>query len=232
MLQAIYSPLKTFKALADTFLAIESGDIASLTNMFDTFISSGVECNCKETIPWLAENEAFYSTLCGDADYIAEGPGDYESYFRDLTAKSYFAAPLVGKIYLKCAEWKLSAKWRYTDQLAGNTSHPLLIVSPAYDPVCPLKDAKSVQKRYTSGLLQQNSYGHCSFSAPSLCTAKYVRNYFLNGKLPVEGTICEPDELPLVGKVDERISSLSNEDAELLEVMKALGDAVPNFGHI
>ncbi|EPT01002.1 hypothetical protein FOMPIDRAFT_15813, partial [Fomitopsis schrenkii] len=74
-----------------------------------------------------------------------------------------------------------------------NTTHPLLIVSPRYDTVCPLSDAERVHERYSSGLLVQNSYGHCSLAAPSLCTAKYVREYFEDGTLPEEGTVCEVD---------------------------------------
>ena len=34
---------------------------------------------------------------------------------------------------------------------------------------------------------------HCSPSVPSLCTMKYVRQYFTNGTLPKPGTICEPN---------------------------------------
>ena len=34
---------------------------------------------------------------------------------------------------------------------------------------------------------------HCSISAPSLCTIKYVRQYFADGTLPKPGTVCAPD---------------------------------------
>ncbi len=47
-----------------------------------------------------------------------------------------------------------------------------------------------------STLLIQNSGGHTTIVAPSVCTAGYVRDYFLTGTLPKNGTVCEPDELP------------------------------------
>ena len=34
---------------------------------------------------------------------------------------------------------------------------------------------------------------HGSISAPSLCTTKYVRQYFTDGTLPKPGTVCEAD---------------------------------------
>ena len=34
---------------------------------------------------------------------------------------------------------------------------------------------------------------HCSTSAPSLCTVKYVRQYFVDGTLPQAGTVCQPN---------------------------------------
>ena len=62
-----------------------------------------------------------------------------------------------------------------------------------------------------------------SSSAPSLCTAKHIREYFVNGTLPGEGTTCEVDELPFVGKVgDEVVRALTAEDEELLEAMRDL----------
>lgn len=228
---ATYKPIQAFSIIADTIIAIESRNSTALANIT---ADSGVECNCKGSapIPWLAENEAFYAIACSDADKLAESPGDWDNYFQVLTGKSAWAGPFLSKLYLECAEWKISAKARYTGPLAANnTYHPMLIVSTEYDPVCPLKDAMAVQKRYNgSRLLVQNSYGHCSLSAPSLCTAKHVRAYFVNGTLPEEGATCDVDELPFVGAV-EQAGTMSVKDIELLGALKALGGAVPMFGN-
>jgi hypothetical protein len=37
---------------------------------------------------------------------------------------------------------------------------------------------------------------HCSLAAPSICTQKYVRDYFIDGTLPEPGTVCEPVSQP------------------------------------
>lgn len=238
LLTAAYKPISMFPIVADTLVAIETQNATTLSHITASYLSTDVECNCQETLPWIAQNEAASAISCGDGDDIVEGPRDFVEYFDKLSAQSAFAAPLMSQGFLGCDEWRLKAKWRYTGPFASdNTSYPLLIISTKYDPVGPLRHAKLVQQRYRgSRLLTQNSYGHSSVSSPSLCTAKHVRAYFVNGSLPEEGTVCEVDELPLVGDVDsgghatQRV--LSAEDAGLLSAFKALGDGVLTFGNL
>ncbi|KDR74341.1 hypothetical protein GALMADRAFT_578873 [Galerina marginata CBS 339.88] len=74
------------------------------------------------------------------------------------------------------------------------------------DPVTPLWAAKNMSRGFEgSVVLQQNSSGHCSVSAPSVCTQKYVRKYFEDGTLPPPGTVCG-----VVGKPSpDSVSTLS-----------------------
>ena len=51
---------------------------------------------------------------------------------------------------------------------------------------------------------------HTSPSAPSLCTVKYVRQYFTDGTLPKPGTICEVD----VGLFDSVTEGPTEDDAQ------------------
>ena len=69
-------------------------------------------------------------------------------------------------------------------------------------PVRPLRDTLAVKERYGgAGILVQNSYGHCSLTGPSLCTAKHVRAYMERGSL---ATVCEPSlEVPFVGRMND-----------------------------
>jgi hypothetical protein len=54
--------------------------------------------------------------------------------------------------------------------------------------------AKKIGKRFGDAVvLTQDTPGHCSVSAPSVCTAKVVQDYMVKGKLPAEGTICNAD---------------------------------------
>lgn len=73
---------------------------------------------------------------------------------------------------------------------------------------------------------------HASIAQPSLCTAKTIRSYFVNGTLPEPGTICEPDvKLFSEETLDEVLAPLANltkrsfgtEDAMLLTAVKSLG---------
>lgn len=68
------------------------------------------------------------------------------------------------------------------------TAHPILVLSTTFDPVCPLVSAKKARDSFEGAvLLEQKSYGHCSRSMPSLCTAKHVQRYFKEGVMPEAG---------------------------------------------
>ncbi|KAI0665892.1 alpha/beta-hydrolase [Trametes maxima] len=230
LFHASYKPLAAFGIVADTILAIEQKNATALTALAPKIVDPA-ECKCALPEPWRADTEAFNAIACGDGDGHPYDADTYAQYYGALAADSELAAPFWAVHYLQCAEWRVRPKWRWTGPLeAQNTSHPLLVLSPRFDPVCPLRDAKAVHARFGgSGLLVQNSYGHCSLSAPSLCTAKYVRAYFVNGTLPEPGTVCEVDELPFVGSAGD-VRAMSKEDTELLDALKGLSTEVPMFG--
>jgi hypothetical protein len=70
------------------------------------------------------------------------------------------------------------------------TAEPILVLSTTHDPVCPLVSARKAYNSFESaGLVVQKTYGHCTSSMPSLCTAKYVRRYFEEGVLPEVDTM-------------------------------------------
>ncbi|KAH9895109.1 alpha/beta-hydrolase [Cubamyces lactineus] len=228
---ASYSPLAAFRFVADTMHAIETNNQSALIALAPRLVPP-TECKCADApAPWFADVEGFSAIACGDGDEHPYDPETYAEYFKDLSQTSSLTAPLWGVYYLMCAEWKVRPKWRWTGPLAApNTSHPLLVVSPRYDPVCPLADAKAVHERFGgSALLVQNSNGHCSLSAPSLCTAKHIRAYFEDGTLPDPGTVCEVEELPFIGRTKD-VAAMSAEDARLLEALEGLSAVVPMFG--
>lgn len=231
--RAAYSPVINYPPLADILLAVEQDNQTALAAAAPK-LGGGVQCKCEQSLPWLMDTEAFYAIACGDGDPITYSDEDYAEWFSHLSETSEFAAPIWGFEYLRCSEWRIRPKWRYMGPLAAEkTANPVLIVSPTYDTVCPLTDARAVHARYAgSGLLVQNSYGHCSLAAPSLCTAKHIRAYYENGTIPEEGTVCEVDELPFIGQVGgEKIAAMSVEDRELLESLRAMAEEVPTFGH-
>ena len=231
MFEATYFPIKLFPEVAAILLAAEQRNASVLALIPDIF-EANPECNCQIPIPWLTSTSITFNAIaCGDGVVPAQGSPNFTEHFSDLMKKSPFGAPLWGSLNIKCAEWGISAKWRYKGPLAAaNTSHPILVVSPRFDPVTPLTDALAVRERYAgAGLLVQNSNGHCSLSAPSICSAKNIRAYFYDGKLPEEGTVCEVDELPFIGEVQPTAGLLEAEDRELLDALKGLTGGLSRF---
>ena len=226
-------PLADYGSVVDTIYAIETRNTTALTALAPLIVNP-VECECDEHSTPAAHgaSEAMFAIACSDGDQHAWNLEEYKEWYKGLEAQSHLMAPMWGHYWMMCAEWKVRAKWRWTSPLAAtNTSHPILVVSTKYDPCTPLADARMVQARYGgSGLLVQDSYGHCSLSSPSLCTAKHVRRYFEEGILPDEGTVCVVDELPFVGRRDPGgLRSMSVEDIRLLEVLKNLSRGMPIY---
>lgn len=81
---------------------------------------------------------------------------------------------------------------------------------------------------------------------PSICTAKAIRNYFLNGDVPVSGTMCHPECVityylycppsnswrlfrpgfifPDTSSNYNRLSSIADEDQALARLWRELGE--------
>ncbi|THH27977.1 hypothetical protein EUX98_g6208 [Antrodiella citrinella] len=123
---------------------------------------------------------------------------------------------------LGCAGWKVRAKERFAASWETNTSFPLLIIGNTADPVTPLRSAMKMSRGFKdSVVLTQDSLGHGSIAAASLCTAKAVRAYFQNGTLPEDGTVCAVESRMF----DEQLSisgTLSAEDRKLLQASHEL----------
>ena len=69
-------------------------------------------------------------------------------------------------------------------------------------------------KGFTNAVaLIQDSGGHCSISAPSKCTEKYVKQYFQTGELPPKDTVCKPDVFPFGPGPDEVTLAVIDEEA-------------------
>lgn len=115
----------------------------------------------------------------------------------------------------------------------GNTSWPLLLIGNSADPVTPVRNAHKMAKGYEGAVvLEQNSEGHCSLAAPSLCTAKYIRGYFQSGTLPPKDTVCEVELKPFLGG-ENTVKAMSEDDRVLFEAVSGMGKewTVPRFGY-
>ena len=230
---AAYAPVVGFPLVVNTVRAIETADQAALIAIAQ---GSGLvpSCNCGTSPPPapLSQhvNDALPAISCGDADEAPYDRDEYRAFFDALVREAPTTGPIWAGLHLGCTQWPLRAKWRFTGPLAArNTSNPILILQPRLDPATPLRDAIAVRERFPGAkLLVQDSHGHCTLSVPSVCTAKVARRFFEEGVAPKEFTVCEPDELPFVGKTSE-VEAMEEEDRELFDALRSLSEAVPMF---
>lgn len=172
---------------------------------------------------------------CSDFGLRASNVSELVPLIEKQSAVSAFTEALYF-ISWQCATWRMHAKERYTGDFVGKTRNPIMLIGNTFDPVTPLRSAHNMSEAFEgSVVLQQDSYGHCSISQPSVCTAKAVRRYFLEGVLPEEGTVCKSDMKPfettswsdvlLNGTLDAVIKRDVG-DVRLLAAMEALDDSM------
>lgn len=225
--QSLYFPIQTFAMLARVLVGAENRDSKALAE-YAGFFSPPASCDC-DGIPrsQLLTSDANAAIACSDQDHYTYDPQSFGQWYGNMSTDSPRFAPIWGNYYLRCAAWTIRPKWRYTGEFAAhNTSHPLLLLSPKYDTVCPAAQARAVHARFPgSALLIQDTRSHTSPSTPSICTAKHIRVYFRDGTLPEDGTVCGVDELPFIGEVAG--SDVSEDDRKLLDTLKAFARSIP-----
>ncbi|KAF8876133.1 alpha/beta hydrolase fold-domain-containing protein, partial [Infundibulicybe gibba] len=229
---SLYSPYRSFLPLAKGLADLASGDGRAL---FDLLTTPRFKCSCDEPDP-LADvaSEVMLVIMCGDGRVV---PRDFEStekFYKRFSNTSQWA-DLWAKTRISCSKvgWPDSIpKSHFQGPFLANTSFPLLLVGNTADPVTPLWAAKKMSRGFLgSVVLTQDSPGHCSFSGPSVCTMKYIRDYFADGKLPPVGEIC-PVISPLFpkqavqDKPDGQIfftpEFVSLEDREILDAVEEI----------
>ncbi|KAI1103915.1 alpha/beta-hydrolase [Jackrogersella minutella] len=147
--------------------------------------------------PWNIKGEATEFITYNDGSSGASyWPQDRESLLDLLIPymnESVFAPAEYGGYYIK-QQWRIPRTHQYVPHIGVNTSHPVLILSTTYDPVCPLLSARSANAAFKdSKIVEVRGYGHCSISIPSTCLAKHIRAFLYNGTLPDDHTQCEVD---------------------------------------
>ncbi|KZV81214.1 hypothetical protein EXIGLDRAFT_686220 [Exidia glandulosa HHB12029] len=228
--RALYKPVTSFPPLFKAFAEVERGNGQPLYALSELHPSSW-RCSCTD-VPESVE-ETTVAIACGDADVVEHDLPQLKEHYANMARLSSFAD--MWTAHAQCAAWKVRPVERYNSPFVGNTSFPMLFIGNTADPVTPLWAAMKMAKGFKDAVvLTQNSPGHCSIAAASLCTAKYIRAYFRDGTLPAQGTICEDDEdvFPPDHKVVDEFPLMSTEDRELFSAARDLsvGFKVPHFG--
>ncbi|PPQ73621.1 hypothetical protein CVT24_007620 [Panaeolus cyanescens] len=223
---AIYTPYAFFPLLAEAYAALAQGDgsvILSMTGFVDP-----LQCPSESTTEVVLDATA--AILCNDG---ADIPGDLEStqkYVQMMKNLSPTWGPIWAGIRLSCIDWPKFPKTNFRGPFNATTSHPLLVIGNTADPVTPLWAAKKMSAGFTdSVVLTQDSPGHCSLAAPSVCTQSHIRRYFIDGTLPEPGTVCSPDtpifsgHYPSPGDGSQKsFSSLSAEEQDIYDAIQEL----------
>ncbi|KAF8075851.1 hypothetical protein FPV67DRAFT_1469501 [Lyophyllum atratum] len=179
---SLYSPWASWPPLAQALADLANGDGATLFSLLE---KPPFECECGKRqgeLPVVRDAET--AIVCNDGDVVPEAFEELEKYFKDTTSKSQWAE-IWGAIRTACLIPNGSGPFE------ANTSFPLLVVGNTAGA------AKKTAKGFPNAVvLTQDSPGHCSISAPSLCTQTYIRDYFVKGTLPPPGTICSTTSSP------------------------------------
>ncbi|THH30474.1 hypothetical protein EUX98_g3728 [Antrodiella citrinella] len=224
----LYNPYSLGKGLTAALVDLEQGNPESIWQLSRAKEADGLltgSCACPATPgkPWsrMIGRENTWAIACGDGDDVTDDVDTLRKYYDDLAEDSIFAENWL--IRVGCSGWKVRAKERFTGSFVTNTSYPLLIIGNTADPVTPLTNAKKMSRGFkNSVVLTQESTGHCSVSATSLCTAKVIRAYFQHGTLPQEGTVCDVQSSIFDNKFSLAADALSVNDWELLQASRGL----------
>ncbi|KAG8683990.1 hypothetical protein FRC09_015679, partial [Ceratobasidium sp. 395] len=184
--------------------------------------------------------ESLMPILCSDAKALNLSVNAYTDYFIEMGKISP-----VGETWARigggCNGWPFRSSQRYTgpwtvEKGLKKTKFPILFASLDGDPVTPLSSALKMSKGFgkeSATLLVQQGFGHCTSAHPSLCTYKHIRDYFVDGTVPANGTHCTPEPgfiYPTNGTNSKReVSGLDKRDAELLESVHRLREARSKF---
>ncbi|EKV11473.1 Proteinase, putative [Penicillium digitatum PHI26] len=232
---AIYQPLLAFPILADRMTELGKGNAVPMADFkHGSHFSACPSKDCSLAGPWSPECAtsqdnmlyAMAAIMCSDAEHLTTPNREqFQADWSSLLADSACLGDYLAQLQLGCVGWKAKAKYPFTGPWGAATAHPMLFVSNTLDPVTPLRGAQHMSQIFPgSGLLQQESEGHTTLTAPSICVAKAIRHYFQTGALPTEGTLCEADLKPLVGSphhLAKITQSLNPSDRRLFEALMA-----------
>lgn len=170
-------------------------DFALRRDWNEAFELLATRLNTSTPETWNQGFNALHGIACGDGAFRADKPEDMYSWTQAQAAAGSFGDGFGPQVW-PCAQWKFSAKERYTGPFTAiNTSYPILFVNGNHDPITPLSGAYEASTNFPgSRIVVQNGHGHGVRSHPSACTKKVIADYFIDGTLPDVGKVCQTDK--------------------------------------
>ncbi|KAF9475285.1 hypothetical protein BDN70DRAFT_996546 [Pholiota conissans] len=199
---SLYTPYTSFPKLAEGLAALTTGDGSIIFDMVNPKPPFECECSLPERPSVAKVEDGTIAILCNDGEDVPHDLESTKKYVEELTKSSRWG-DLWARIRMDCVGWPRIPKDHFQGPFDANTSHPIMLIGNTADPVTPLRLAHKMSANFPgSAVLTQNSVGHCSIAAPSICTMKHVEDYFVNGNLPKHGTVCQPETGPFPGPLD------------------------------
>ncbi|KAF9533834.1 TAP-like protein-domain-containing protein [Crepidotus variabilis] len=242
LFRMLYKPHAQFELFAQGLADLARGNGTLLFQLGPFQKSYKCEC-CKKDYWDVDVDDAGVAVLCNDGKPVVWDEDAAKEHIEKTTKQSEFAhLNLLFQVERwGCVDWpRFSKEHLFQGQFNVTTSHPLLVVGNTADPITPLASARKMSQLFqNSSLLTQNSTGHGSVSAPSLCTQNYIRQYFLSGTVPPSGTVCQPvrgpfdrDDEVTLGSFEEDLQlPLLADDLKLLSAVKELGTSLNQMRH-
>jgi len=225
----------SWKNLVDTLAAAERGNgtllFEATHGIFRTSRPSPPHTSPASTRQNYGASTTINVIQCVDSQPLPDRYRDRDvqiSAFRELgrqspIGESWAISHIIPRVYCDLEAYETyRGPW---DEARGlqNTSLPILFVGNTLDPVTPLKNARHMAKAFGAPLLVHDGYGHTSIAHPSICTAKAIRAFFLDGQTPKKNAICDVQKSWPFKEHD--FSNLSIEDSSLLRALEDLSRA-------
>jgi pimeloyl-ACP methyl ester carboxylesterase len=140
--------------------------------------------------------EQGYAIICADSPN-PKNPAVYQAEAAFAQARSGPGGAYITWGDEPCAGWRAADADGYFGPWNRPAAHSILLVGNLFDPATPYQDSLAMARELARArLLTVDGYGHTALDNPSGCVQQYESSYFISGKLPPAGTVCQQNQRP------------------------------------
>ncbi|KAF8609123.1 alpha/beta-hydrolase [Ceratobasidium sp. AG-I] len=246
MVQALYAPA-IWPMVAQVLADVERGDgVGAYTIVYGRFVDIHPQAPDENVFNRYMERTQLVTTaagiLCSDTRPTPKSLDNFIKYVHNLSTFTPIGEEF-SFLPWQCTHWNITPVERYDGPWGvaeglKKTSYPILFTSLNADPVAPLSAAVKMTKAFgnqSAALLVQEGFGHATIAHPSLCTAKVLHDYFVQGTIPTPGTVCKPEPGYLFPENNtsstskskrEYVGDMSGTDRGLLAALEDMSNAL------